>query len=122
MPNYNEDLWSQVRHVVLLAGNTLKFGQNSNLSSRLLLTSLSHLAEASAYDAICGIGISVKDAYRGAKHQGQNLLGIAPMEVRSNLLLHTNQQKKGPRQQSLDSTASKRQSSNQKQAQFSPLK
>ena len=63
MPNYNEDLWSQIRPAVLLAGNTLKFGQNSNLSSKLLLTSLSHLAEASATDAICGIGISVKDAY-----------------------------------------------------------
>ena len=109
MPNYNEDLWSQIRPAVLLAGNTLKFGQNPRLSSKLLLTSLSYLAEASATDAICGIGISVKDAYLGSEHQGQNLLGKALMEVRAKLLPHSNQQKKRPGQQPFDPTAPKRQ-------------
>ena len=73
MPNYNEEVWSQIRPSVLLAGNTLKFGQNSELSSKLIHTSTSRLAEASASDTICGIGISVADAYNGAKHRGQNL-------------------------------------------------
>ena len=109
MSNYSEDQWSQIRPTVLLAGNTRKFCQNSSLSSRLLLTSLSHLVEASATGAICGIGISVKDAYRGAKHRGRNLLGIALMEVRSSLLLHANQQKKRPKQHSLESAPSKKQ-------------
>ena len=87
MPDYNEGLWSQIRPAVLRAGNTLKFNQNPGLSSKLMLTSLSYLAEESATDAISGIGISVKDAYLGPEHQGQNLLGVALMEVRSSLLL-----------------------------------
>ena len=70
MSNYNEEVLSQIRPAVLLAGNTLKFGQNSALSSTLLLTSSSHLAEASATDTVCGIGISIADAYGGAKHRG----------------------------------------------------
>ena len=110
MPNYNEEVWSQIRPAVLLAGNTLKFGQNSGLSSKLLQTSSSHLAEASAADTICGIGISVADAYSGAKHRGQNLLGVALMEVRSNLLLRTGNHLKRPRACSLESSPSKKQS------------
>ena len=69
MPNYNEEVWSKIRPAVLLASNTLKFGQSSALSSKLLRTSSSHLAEASVTDTICGIDISVADAYGGAEHR-----------------------------------------------------
>ena len=110
MPNYNEEVWSQIRPSVLLAGNTLKFGQNSELSSRLIHTSTSHLAEASASDTICGIGISVADAYNGDKHRGQNLLGIALMKVRSNLLQHSSSRLKRQSNCSLDPPPSKKQS------------
>jgi ribA/ribD-fused uncharacterized protein len=110
MSNYNEEVWSQIRPSVLLAGNTLKFGQNSDLSSKLIHTSTSHLAEASASDTICGIGISVADAYNGARHRGQNLLGIALMEVRSSLLQRPSNRLKRPSDCSLDASPSKKQS------------
>ena len=110
MPNYNEEVWFQIRPAVLLAGNTLKFGQNSELSSKLIHTSTSHLAEASITDIICGIGISVADACNGANHRGQNLLGLALMKVRASLLLHPSNRLKRPSGCSLDPSPSKRQS------------
>ena len=86
MPNYNEQMWSSIRPAVLKAGNKLKFGQNPKLMTKLLATRHAYIAEASARDAICGIGISVTDAQRGMPHKGENLLGKALMQVRTELL------------------------------------
>ena len=86
MPNYNEQLWTSIRPSVLRTGNKLKFGQNPRLMTKLLATGNAYIAEASAQDAICGIGISVTDAQRGMPHKGENLLGKALMQVRTELL------------------------------------
>ena len=86
MPNYDEQMWSSIRPAVLRAGNKLKFGQNPQLMTKLLATGQAYIAEASAQDAICGIGISVTDAQGGMPHKGDNLLGKALMQVRTELL------------------------------------
>ena len=86
MPNYNEQLWTSIRPSVLRAGNKLKFGQNPRLMTKLLATGHAYIAEASAQDAICGIGISVTDAQRGMPHKGENLRGKALMQVKTELL------------------------------------
>lgn len=62
-----------------------KFSQNEDLLHQLLSTDGSNLVEASPYDRIWGIGINRSDAEKGKKWKGQNLLGIALMEVREEL-------------------------------------
>lgn len=68
-------------------GNLLKFSQNEELKQKLLDTENKILVEASPYDKIWGIGLSVsdKDFYNPILWKGENLLGKILMKVRNTL-------------------------------------
>lgn len=80
--NYDETIWNEKRYDCMCEGLYYKFSQNLDLKKILLDTGNSILVEASPYDRIWGIGISVEDAKKGKKWNGQNLLGNALMKVR----------------------------------------
>ena len=65
-------------------GNMHKFRQNPKLMKKLRQTGKRTLAEASDKDYINGIGISVKDAIKGKKWRGLNLLGKALVKYEKN--------------------------------------
>ena len=85
--NYDDAIWSQVRHLMMHRGIRAKFQQNSDLLQKLIDTNESILAECSPYDKIWGIGLAVDDAriQETAKWKGKNLLGSILMNVRSEL-------------------------------------
>jgi ribA/ribD-fused uncharacterized protein len=82
---YNDRLWSCVRLGYMTYSCYLKFSQNPDLKKFILDTGDRILVEASPLDKIWGIGIGEEDAAAGKSWNGQNLLGIALMDVRSKL-------------------------------------
>lgn len=90
--NYEDDVWAANRLAVVKRANELKFASNHNLRQFLLSTNGKVLAEASPVDRIWGIGLphSHQDAMNAQKWRGQNLLGIALMLVRDELLAEEN--------------------------------
>jgi ribA/ribD-fused uncharacterized protein len=82
---YNDKAWQTVRYGFMVYSNYLKFSQNPEWAAELKGTESRILVEASPYDKIWGIGLSVNEAAAGAEWQGQNLLGKALMEVRGML-------------------------------------
>lgn len=66
----------------MFKGVRQNFESSSELKTFLLSTGSSTLVEASPWDKIWGIGISVKDAIAGREWKGQNLLGQYLMKVR----------------------------------------
>lgn len=86
--NFNEDVWKRIRYSIILNGNFAKFLQNEELMEFLLQTKNKVLVEASPYDRIWGIGMSVdnKNINNPLLWKGQNLLGFALMEVRDELI------------------------------------
>lgn len=89
--NFQEDVWEAHRYGILKTALGAKFRQNQDLQVRLLETSNALLAEASPYDRIFGIGMTAAQAESlpPDKWNGQNLLGKALMEVRSELSVAT---------------------------------
>ena len=79
-----EEKWNQYKYKFVLNANLAKFSQNRDLKEFILSTGCKILVEASPYDKIWGIGMSVNDenVTNPSLWQGQNLLGIALMEVR----------------------------------------
>lgn len=85
--NFDPILWDKVKQDIVYLGNLLKFTQNPNLKEYILGTGDKLIVEASPEDAIWGIGISEYNAERTPRSEwpGQNLLGIAIMEVRNDI-------------------------------------
>ena len=85
---FDADLWDKLKRHVVYTGNLLKFTQNEDLKKILLNTGRKVIAEASPYDAIWGIGMSEDEAKNIPFYEwkGQNLLGVAIMEVRQDLM------------------------------------
>ena len=85
--NYNEEIWDKVRYYFVVKGNYAKFSQNKELKEALLSTENKILVEASPYDCIWGIGLSLEnpDKFDESKWRGTNLLGKALMEVREKI-------------------------------------
>lgn len=81
---YNDELWTQHRYALVVAGNYAKFTQNAKLKEYILSTNELILVEASPKDKIWGVGLGMDDP--GLKTpslwRGLNLLGFALMEVR----------------------------------------
>lgn len=83
---FDEKIWEINKRKVVFCGNFLKFSQNEDLWKILMMTGDYTLAEANSYDKIWGIGMSDTDENRHNKDLwGQNLLGLALMQVRNQL-------------------------------------
>lgn len=85
--HYEEHVWNGRRQIIVYRGLTEKFMQNPALREELLATGEAVLAECAVQDRIWGIGLSMKDERRFdmREWQGQNLLGYALMEVRTQI-------------------------------------
>jgi ribA/ribD-fused uncharacterized protein len=84
---FDEQRWAACRFEAVVAGNMAKFRQHPDLRQFLLGTGDQVLVEASAGDAIWGIGLAAEDqrSARPETWRGLNLLGFALMEVRQRL-------------------------------------
>lgn len=84
---YDDNIWKTHREEILKAALRAKFTQNEALSEKLLSTGGAQMAEASPGDQIFGIGLTAEKAVyvRPEQWPGQNLLGKALMELRTEL-------------------------------------
>ena len=82
---FDAKAWNAVKFDVVKNGNRAKYEQNPDLMKMLLDTGNVILAEASPNDRIWGIGLDAAQAASMDKSEwpGQNLLGRALMELRS---------------------------------------
>lgn len=85
--NYDDTVWSGMRHIIVYNGLLEKFRQNAEIRDKLLSTSDDILAETTARDRIWATGMSISDnaCFDPHKWKGQNLLGFALMCVREQL-------------------------------------
>ena len=84
--NFNDKIWKEKRYNIMLEALRLKFNQNEIIKQKLIETKPKILYEASKNDRIWGIGYYDKDAIKIDKSKfGENLLGNALMEIRSEL-------------------------------------
>lgn len=80
---YSDERWDACKFKVVVNGNYLQFSQNKEMRDILIGSGTRELVEASAKDAIWGIGLNESSAKKTDKSQwGQNLLGKAIMEAR----------------------------------------
>lgn len=84
---YKESFWAPLRLSILLEGLRLKFTQSEELKQKLLDTGDKYLVEFAANDLIYGAGVSDSDPgrFNTSNWRGQNLLGLALMQVRDEL-------------------------------------
>ncbi|MFV9504877.1 MAG: NADAR family protein [Oscillochloridaceae bacterium umkhey_bin13] len=84
---FREELWNAHRIDIMVTGNEAKFSQHHDMKEFLLSTHEAILVEASPYDRIWGIGMSVDHPKieDPKAWKGLNLLGFALMEVRRRL-------------------------------------
>mmetsp|Transcript_15671 Transcript_15671/g.39802 ORF Transcript_15671/g.39802 Transcript_15671/m.39802 type:complete len:167 (-) Transcript_15671:750-1250(-) len=83
---FSEDVWNRHAQDIVRNGCFFKFDQNEKLRKFLLSTSPCHLAEASPFDKVWGIGINEKDAVANRRWRGTNWLGDCLMDVRKRLM------------------------------------
>lgn len=85
--NFDETIWQQICHTIVLTGNYYKFLQNPSMLQYLLSTENKVLVEASPLDRIWGIGLGAENhaAQNPVQWRGKNMLGFALMEVRDEL-------------------------------------
>jgi ribA/ribD-fused uncharacterized protein len=84
---FDDDVWTDHRWEVVVAGSVLKFGADPVLRDYLLGTRNRVLVEASPRDRIWGIGLAADSPYaeQPGHWRGLNLLGFALMEARARL-------------------------------------
>jgi len=82
--NFDECVWDRHKLKIVIKGNYLKFSQNKDLKDKLMATGDKKLVEGSPYDAVWGVSLKFDDPriLDEKNWKGQNLLGIALMEVR----------------------------------------
>jgi ribA/ribD-fused uncharacterized protein len=87
--NFNAEIWDRQKLTIVVSGNIQKFMQNPALGRYLLSTGDKILVEASPYDRIWGIGRApdAPNIEDPNTWDGENLLGVALMAVRSALEL-----------------------------------
>lgn len=85
--NFDEKIWNDHKFMIVYNGNYLKFTQNEKLKKYIKSTGNSILVEASPYDAVWGVKMSMDndDILYPEKWKGQNLLGFALMQVRDDI-------------------------------------
>lgn len=84
---YRDSVWERERFEIVVSGNVLKFGSNSELKDHLVGTGSRVLVEASPADSVWGIGMAADEARSvgPAEWKGLNLLGFALMEARARI-------------------------------------
>ena len=82
--DFDKEIWNKNKYFIVIEGNYLKFSQNEELKD-LLLSNDTILVEASPFDRIWGIGLSISNEKHldPAKWRGKNLLGKALMVCRN---------------------------------------
>lgn len=84
--NFNQFFWEQNREQIMEYAVYLKFKQNEHLRHQLLHSDPKIFVEASPYDKIWGVGITVCPEAADPKNwKGLNLLGIILGRVRDRL-------------------------------------
>lgn len=85
---FDNTLWLENRFSIVVNANLAKFAQDPELKTYLLSTGSRVLVEASPVDKIWGIGLAANDVGVDNPNlwKGDNLLGFALMEVRSQLV------------------------------------
>jgi len=88
--NYINDIWNEKRYEIMKQALRLKFNQNKDLKNKLKQTGNKKLYEASPYDNIWGTGFNSEITLQKIRENkenelGQNLLGLALEEIRSEL-------------------------------------
>jgi ribA/ribD-fused uncharacterized protein len=83
--NFDHKIWEKERYSIVLNGNMLKFGSNTDILDILQSTGDSIIAEASPYDKIWGIGMKKRKGLVRKDWNGLNLLGYVLMEVRTSI-------------------------------------
>lgn len=86
--NYDDAVWSKVRLDIVSKISYWKFSQNKTLKELLILTKDAELVEASPVDFIYGVGLTedCEEILDKTNWRGQNLLGIAIMRAREQIL------------------------------------
>jgi ribA/ribD-fused uncharacterized protein len=82
---FDDKTWNANKFTIVVDGNREKFNQNPELRQLLLETGTREIIEASPRDKIWGIGYGKANALKNKSRWGQNLLGKAIMQVRSDL-------------------------------------
>ncbi|CAD0111789.1 unnamed protein product [Aureobasidium uvarum] len=83
---FSDRVWDPVKLGIVERGNYLKFSQKEKFKKVLLDTGDRLIVEASADDKIWGIGYNATGAEKVSRERwGQNLLGIALMNVREKI-------------------------------------
>ncbi len=86
--NFEPTAWNEAKREIVLQGNILKFSQHEDMKEFLINTGERVLVEASPYDAIWGIGMSVntKGVENPNNWKGENLLGYVLMDTRKSMI------------------------------------
>ena len=86
--NFNKNVWESVQEVIFVRGLRAKFAQNPHCAAVLRATGDKRIYEASPYDGIYGVGLSVfsKDIWDESKHKGLNWMGAWLEMVRSEVM------------------------------------
>ena len=84
---FDSATWRAVAYDVVVEGNAHRFGAHADLRAYLVGTGDDVLVEASPVDRIWGVGLPESDPAhrRPSAWQGENLMGLALMEVRERL-------------------------------------
>ena len=83
--NFDQTIWGLHKYKIVVNCNFLKFSQDKNLKDILMSTQNKIIVEASPLDNIWGIGFKAADALANINKWGENLLGLALVEVREKL-------------------------------------
>lgn len=90
---FDDELWSAKRVDIVTKGSVAKFRSSPELEAYLVGSVERVLVEASPTDLIWGIGLAADDADAMSPSQwaGQNLLGLALMRARAELVASRSQ-------------------------------
>lgn len=82
--NFDKLIWDKEKYEIMKTAIRYKFSQNKKLKKKLIETGNKNIYEASNYDKVWGIGMTLQEAkeIEEANFPGDNLLGKALMEIR----------------------------------------
>lgn len=88
--NYNQEIWDEIKFSVMMSAIRLKVSIDRDFKDILLASENKILVEASPKDRIWGIGYDESNALDNIDNWGENLLGKALMNIRSELYIKEN--------------------------------